>query len=87
MMFPTVHMNGTSARDLLEDVCKASSALQTALERMQAAAPNGRDYYPQGGTAFFAAQDEHYVRLQKVQGVRAELEQLAEYLADRVVAK
>lgn len=59
MTFPTVHLNGTSGDDLFRQVCEAGSALRRALAAMSEAAPNARDYYPQGDLAFRAAVREH----------------------------
>ncbi len=84
MTFPTVHLNGTSARDLLNDVCKQLNALNAALEVMAATGPNARDYYPQGSMAFPLARQEHSDRMDKIRMVIAEVGQTAEYLAERV---
>lgn len=46
MRIPTVHMNGTSPEDLLEQLVRAHQAVAGALEALDAASPNGRDYYP-----------------------------------------
>ena len=59
MMVPTVHLNGTSREALLEQYTKAHNALEVGLNALCAAAPNGRDYYPQGPDAFAKAQAEH----------------------------
>lgn len=47
------------------------------------AAPNARDYYPQGPTAHQAAVREHTSRLERLESVRRELEALAEAIADQ----
>lgn len=46
------------------------------------AAPNGRDYYPQGPGALKQAQEEHQNRMARLRSVYAELQQLAEAIAD-----
>lgn len=51
LVTPTVHLNGTSAQELVQqriDVIEAAQALQEAMKR---AMPNDRDYYPQGEDA------------------------------------
>lgn len=82
MIKPTIHMNGSSADVLVEGYAEASSAITTALEKLAAAAPNARDYYPQGDDAFEQARMEHFARLARLQSVRDELAELAEHVAD-----
>lgn len=81
MTLPTIHRNGTAAQTLLDDLCEAMSALRTAAEKVQAAGPNGRDYYPQGPQAITQAQEEHASRLERIDAVRRELEALAEHVS------
>jgi hypothetical protein len=83
MMLPTIHMNGTSAAALLEGYCDAISAVHAALETLARAAPNGRDYYPQGPGACALADGEHDARKRALIGVLNELQTLAEHVADR----
>jgi len=74
-------LNGTSQEHLLDQVTAAATALRAALEKMQDAAPNARDYYPQGDGAYQQAEAEHRSRVRRVQEVLAEYERLAETLA------
>jgi hypothetical protein len=83
MMLPTIHMNGTSARALLEGYCDAISAIHDALDALARAAPNGRDYYPQGPDTCALADAEHDARKRALVGVLDELQTLAEHVADR----
>jgi hypothetical protein len=76
MTVPTVHLNGTSKRELINQLCEASNALNDAYEKLKRAAPNGRDYYPQGPSALTAATDEHMDRLRRVDAVKYEIDQL-----------
>jgi len=84
MISPTIHGNGTSGEALLTQQTDAVSALYDALEAMTAAAPNGRDYYPQGPEAFRLAAAEHAARIAKVRAVLAEYEAAAEVIADLI---
>lgn len=59
MMKPTIHWNGTSADQLLSELVNASDALFQAVAALSSAAPNARDYYPQGAAAFEQARREH----------------------------
>jgi hypothetical protein len=78
MMIPTIHLNGTSRDGLLEPLMDAIEALRVAEDAMNAAAPNGRDYYPQGADAFNHAVAEHLDRQRRIHAVRAELNTIAE---------
>jgi hypothetical protein len=81
MIKPTIHLNGTSKAALLEDWEKAHEALTLGLRLLCQAAPNGRDYYPQGNAAIFQAQEEHIARCRKVTEVIKDLEELSESIA------
>jgi hypothetical protein len=80
-------MNGTSAQALYDGAEAAYNALQEAQRLLCEAAPNGRDYYPQGPQAFYGAQDEHFNRLQRLQSVMAELEGLMGHLSNAMVKR
>jgi hypothetical protein len=82
VIFPTIHMNGTSSRELLDQLCKAMLAISKAQEALSNAAPNGRDYYPQGGEALRMALDQHCARVRKLAEVRKELKAIADHIAD-----
>ena len=76
MTTPTIHLNGTSGESLAAGYAAAWDACQAAFDALKQAAPNGRDYYPQGERAFEAATAEHRARLQRIQDVMDELEKL-----------
>lgn len=78
MIHPTIHLNGTSKESLVEYWNDAYAALQDALTALQHAAPNGRDYYPQGPEAIQTAETEHRLRLMKIQSVMGDLNTLRE---------
>jgi hypothetical protein len=73
IILPTVHLNGTAKQDLVDQLDIARIALGVAVEALEDARPNARDYYPVGPDAFPRAQSEHQVR---VLALRAVLEQL-----------
>ncbi len=81
MMLPTIHMNGTAACDLIEDLTRASASLYQAILDVQRAGPNGRDYYPQGPDAVYAANRDHASRLGRLWAVWQELEDIIEHVA------
>ncbi len=47
MTYPTVHLNGTGAEDLLRQYQDAYHAVERALEVVARSCPHGRDYYVQ----------------------------------------
>jgi ABC-type transporter Mla subunit MlaD len=84
-MIPTVHLNGTSADELVEQLCAVSNKLVDAIYALRGAAPNGRDFYPQGPDALNKAIAEHSARVTKLLDLKAEIDTLAEKVADQEV--
>ena len=79
MIFPTLHLNGTAGADLQSLQTDAMLALSDAIKALQAAGPNGRDYYVQRDvTAFAQAQQQHEDRLARLEAVQADLVAIAE---------
>lgn len=78
MILPTVHINGTSREALSAQFAEVLKALQRALEAMADAAPNARDYYPQGESAFRLARAEHESRIACVRAIREDYYRLYE---------
>jgi len=80
MIFPTIHLNGTSKGELLDQLCSASSAIADAIKALENAGPNGRDYYPQGSYAMRDAQDQHARHVNALVLVKSEIDQIAEHI-------
>jgi len=78
---PTVHMNGTSRGALIDENAAAYDALRAAVRALEEAGPNARDYYVQGDDAFAKAVAQHVARLTALRSVLADLETIAEALA------
>lgn len=74
---PTIHLNGTSKDELLNQLEAVVSALEAALAALNAAAPNGRDYYPQGPEALTDAQAAFAERARAVKQVHTDFSNLA----------
>jgi len=74
---PTVHLNGTSKDELLNQLEAVVSALDAALAAINAAAPNGRDFYPQGPEALTNAQAAFEERILAVRRVHTDFSNLA----------
>ena len=71
---PIVHINGTGWSDLYEQYDAANAALRAAGDALRNACPNGRDYYVQPSGTMDAAQDQHWDRTKRLEGIRAEIE-------------
>jgi len=84
MIKPSIHRNGTSADTLLDSYVVAGQKIRDALEALDDATPNARDYYVQGDGAFDAAMAEHRKRINCLRGVLADMQALAEHCADGV---
>lgn len=80
MILPTVHFNGTSRDELLRQHVDAIQTIHAAIEAVQRAAPNGRDYYLQGESAIGQALYEYRDRLKRLESVLSELNTIAESL-------
>lgn len=83
IQYPFIHNNGTSPVSLIEDNLEVLNLLREAMEALQKAGPNPRDYYPLGNEAFKKAKDQHVARFTKISEVYSELEILTEYINDQ----
>lgn len=70
---PTIHLNGTSRGELQDQIREAYAGVSNAIEKLQGAYPNARDYYVQGPDAFTKARAEHEARMHKLSDVAHEL--------------
>lgn len=71
---PIVHLNGTSCRELEAQLDGVYDACRALLTKLKAAAPNGRDYYPQPGLMDQAVA-QHNRRMKVVTDLMAEVEE------------
>jgi hypothetical protein len=78
---PTIHLNGTSKQELLDQYLNVLKALKAASDALCEAAPHGRDYYPQGDAVIITATNEHCVRIRKLAEIEVEIRQIAEAIA------
>ncbi len=79
---PSLHLNGSSADALIEQLTEAGHALRQALRALDDAAPNARDYYVLGDEAFAKAMREHLSRVERVRSVLLEVASIHEVLTD-----
>lgn len=77
MMIPTVHLNGDSKQSLIDPLCDASMAINSAYDALKQTAPNGRNFYTQGPGALGKATDEHMDRLRRLDAIKTEIDELA----------
>lgn len=83
MLKPTIHINGTAPANLYVANIEALRKVKDAAEALEAAAPNGRDFYPQGPAAINEALRQHRARLALLQSVASELEAICEHIIDQ----
>lgn len=76
MIHPTIHINGTAKVDLMEQWNNAYLALSIAYEAVNNAAPNARDYYPQGSEAFKEAVLQHAKMMDDIMAAMDVIDQL-----------
>ena len=84
LMIPCVHLNGTNGDRLREGYIDAHTALRTAVDKLQGAAPNARDYYVKGPDAFGRATSEHVARLAAIAKIQAELVEIYEGVQEQL---
>ena len=73
-ILPVIHLNGTSADELIRVRSEAYDALGVAYEALRQMSPNGRDYYPIDANAISIAVEQHRKRQQAIDDIRNELE-------------
>jgi hypothetical protein len=72
MITPILNINGSSPKDLIEPRMEARRAIQTAIEALLQATPNGRDY-PGDNMACVADRITHYDRIEALSQIGHEL--------------
>lgn len=82
ILAPTVHLNGTSRKELLRTNREALDALERAVDLLVEAGPNGRDFYVQGADAIRRALAEHSARLSALVAAKQELQAIVESLEE-----
>ncbi len=71
LALPTIHLNGTGAKSLVDEYHAVYQAIDKASEALVAATCNARDFYPQGDAAWQQARDERAEMLSKLAEVQA----------------
>ena len=82
---PSIHLNGTSAKTLGEEIRKACSDLMMARMSVAAMTVHARDHYVKADPNSFAkARDEQAARLQKLDDMHKELIEIYLGIRDQV---
>lgn len=71
---PMIHLNGTAAEDLEEQLRNAIEGCDALLIALNACTPHGRDYYPYGAERIHEALKDHSKRYAAVSQIRCQLE-------------
>ena len=84
VVVPCIHLNGSTPENLRDDLQDACGALHNAIQKLEAAAPNLRDYYvyDQDGQIGRCAILAHQTRCAKLQAVRIELGEMFEHVCN-----
>lgn len=84
---PTIHLNGTSGKDLEESYGNAADKLEDFCEAWGQIEFNARDYYVQGPEAYTAARKERDEAAAKIREVRAYLQRIRESISDQMIER
>lgn len=85
LAIPTIHLNGTSAGELVNQLKDAFTAVRKAADTLKQAAPHPRDYYVQNERAYALAREQHIQRLTSLEGVASDLERIAVGIQDQAI--
>ena len=77
LILPDYGLNGSGAKNLLDDAVDAAEHLRDALAALRKMMPNGRDYQLMPAGTCSEARVQHAARILKVDSVLAEVEALA----------
>jgi hypothetical protein len=82
IVLPTIHLNGTGEKMLMEGYRAAYEACSKAADAFYQLEFNGRDYYPQGDGAWKKAHEEHCSRIARIDSVKVELLTIMMHIVD-----
>lgn len=81
-IFPTIHLNGTSAGELIAEIENATGAINLACDALAKTAPNMRDYPDYKG--FISARDALQADLTAMHNILHRLQAVWENINDQV---
>lgn len=67
---PTIHLNGTGARTLLDEYTALAEAIESATTALERCTCNARDFYPQSREAWERARTERSEMFQKLEDLQ-----------------
>ncbi len=76
-MIPFVHINGTSAEELIKQQQEVFRKANELLDALRQASPHARDYYPYASAAFTLASDQHREIFNQVNAIASRAEAIA----------
>lgn len=82
IMRPSVNLNGTSRKELIEQRLDAANAVRLAMEAVQKMCPHGRDYIGDP-VNFDHDRGVHWRRLEKLKEIYEDLHEEAEQIQGR----
>ena len=87
LVAPTVHLNGTSQAELIDQLRTAWVAVDAAIKAVAENGPHQRDYYVQAptATAWTLARQQHKRRLEKLRDIADELEEIVDNVSSATV--
>lgn len=81
-ILPTVHLNGTGRKMLMDGYLAAHDAVQNAIEKLAKVEFHARDYYVHPDPeAYNKARAQRDAQFAKLEAVRAELQAVLEHLS------
>lgn len=84
---PVLNLNGTSAKNLIEEYKAAYTAIQAAYEAVQQVTVHGRDFQTAPEGTYEKARAEQLARLTKLQEVADDMAELARLVQEQVDAR
>jgi 2-methylcitrate dehydratase PrpD len=83
-LLPTIHLNGTGAKNLQEEYHAVRNAVEVAIDLLAKATCNARDFYPQGGDAYQQARQEREEMFEKLHHVSQYAEEWEAHAANSI---
>jgi hypothetical protein len=83
VVVPRIHLNGTAAKDLVEQQREVLRIANVLLIALRDASPNARDFYPLEPGSFERAVSQHRARVDAVEKVVEESKALFEALYEQ----
>lgn len=84
LTIPTIHLNGTSGKDLQKEYHAAYKAIDAAIDALANTTCNGRDFYVQDAGAYYQARDERQAALDKLHDAKGYVEEVLMGIMDQL---